>query len=111
MAITIKLLKAFGYSANVTNEDLYTAPDPGLGVIANNIRFSNDGANSVTLDIFVRKASNSTQYQIDRKVLGTKQIHLVKPELILEKSDKIQITTSGTSPSWRYCIFGVEKSS
>jgi hypothetical protein len=108
MPFTIKLLGADGISGAGTTA-LYTVPGSALGAVVNNVRLVNTGAASVTVNLYFRPSGGSQVRVLEKdKSIPASEILVVKPELTMAPSDKIELVTTG-SPSLEYVVSGVEK--
>jgi hypothetical protein len=109
MPFTIKLLGADAISGAGTTA-LYTVPGSALGAIVNNVRLVNTGAAAVTVNLFFKPSGLSQVRILEKdKSIAAGDLLVVKPELTLAPSDRIELVTTG-SPSIEYVVSGVEKS-
>jgi hypothetical protein len=108
MPLTIKLLGANGISGAGTTP-LYAVPGSVLGAIVNNVRLANTGGSTTTVNLYFKpNAGNQVRILEKDKPIPAGQVLVVKPELTLAPSDKIELTTvAGTTLD--YVVCGAEK--
>jgi hypothetical protein len=109
MPITIRLLGANGISGAATTP-LYTVPGSVLGAIVSNVRLANTGGSATTVNLFFTPSGGS-QVRIlekDKSIPGLQTV-VVKPELTMAPSDKIELTTVAGA-SLDYVVCGLERS-
>jgi hypothetical protein len=108
MALIIRLLAANVKTAS-GNTALYTVPTTVSGAIVKNIRLVNTHTGSVTFNLYFTPSGGSQVRILDRdKSFAVGALVVVKPELTMAPSDKIDLSTSaGTSID--YVVSGFEK--
>jgi hypothetical protein len=108
MPLTIKLLGANGISGAGTTP-LYTVPGSVLGAIVNNVRLANNSVSAITVNLyFTPNLGNQVRILEKDKSIPVGQTLVVKPELTMAPSDKIELTTvAGTTLD--YVVCGAEK--
>ncbi len=110
MSMVIKLL-ANGPITSATPAALYTVPSTSLGAIVNNIRIVNTHATTnVTVNVYLTPSPGSTQYRISKlnEALNAKKMIIIKPEITMGPSDKIELVVSAT-PTLDFVISGSEQ--
>ena len=106
MPFTIRLLGAYRVQGAATTP-LYTAS--GSGAIVSNVRLANAGGSQITINLYFTP-SGGTQWRLLKKdcPIAAGDVLLVKPELTMAASDKIElVTVAGTNLD--YVVCGVEK--
>ncbi|HVR37014.1 MAG TPA: hypothetical protein VMS21_14305 [Methylomirabilota bacterium] len=108
MPFTIKLLGHGGISGAATTA-LFTVDANALGAIVNNVRVVNTGGSATTVNLYYKPNGGSQVRILDRdKSIPASEIVVVKPELTMGASDKIElVTVSGAAVE--YVVSGMEK--
>ncbi len=108
MALTFKLLGA-DIVTTATTTSLYTVPSSSLGAVVSNVRLVNTGGGNATVNLYFTPNGGSQVRILDKdKVISSNDWVIVKPELTMGPSDKIELVTTG-SPSIEWVVSGMEK--
>ena len=106
MPFTIKLLD-HGIS-NGSTKVLYTVDASALGAIVSNVRLVNTGGSAAAVNLYYKPNGGSQVRILDRdKSIPASEIVVVKPELTMAASDKIELVT--TSTSVEFVVSGMER--
>ena len=107
MAIAIRLLNVGAISGAATTA-LYTVAAPAQGAIVSNLRLVNTGGGSTAVNLYFTASGGSQISILDKnKPIAAGDILVVKPELTMALSDKIELVT-GSGAAIDYAVSGAE---
>ena len=110
MPLVIKLL-GHGAISGAATTALYTVPasPTALGAIVNNVRLVNTAGSSTTVNLYFTPSGGSQIRILDKdKSIAAGDILVVKPELTMAPSDKIELITIAGA-ALEHVTSGVEK--
>ncbi|MCI0748444.1 MAG: hypothetical protein L0Y58_23810 [Verrucomicrobia subdivision 3 bacterium] len=108
MAVEIRLLGA-DLVNTATTTVLYTVPPTVAGAVVYNVRMVNTGGAQTNVNLFFKPNAGAQVSILDKdKLIPSNNILVVKPNLTMAPSDKIELVTTGT-PSIEWVVCGVEK--